>query len=1530
MVDDLLHYDYAPYLPDLPGDKIVCVVAKPICIDSIQGLHCLMTIPFNVPFRFQGRLDANMVSYSLMRVRIANPGKTPLLVQEDCSMIWGHPQCNWDDVLQVTELCAGMGGMSQGAKASNFVPVVACEIRPRMAELYKLNCDAEVVVGDITKLDVLQKIYTAHPRTTTLAAGVSCQPYSLLGDGKSGDDPRAQTLPAALAAAHFLRSMAIVLECVEPAGSDAFVRWHVDQFCSRTGFHKSETILHLHDVWPCKRSRWWCILTAPLVGKVDLRPFPSCTDLKTVRDVLPQTHRWSDKDERLLKLTAIELEAFMGSTGNCANYLLNFAGTMPCALHAWGSQMLPCPCGCRSQGLSMDRIKHKGLHGVLVRSVPLDGDESDRHCHYRHLHPQEGALMCGMDPCLVWGKDPRLSLSGIGQIASPVQALWVFQHLLRQLHFLKLGEWAVKPHAALLAYRSWLLARARVQWNFPIDRFVPSEALHMSTVWKQREIDTIDDLLSGPIALVDQFALLQQKCKDLEADESVLGDSHTNSAQDLTVSQVAIPSQTETCKEDLKCYISLKFQHIGREALDPAAEVLVPVGTTVQELLVAELDFQGIQAQCRVEKSDGEEVDTSKVITENNSFVFVLGYHPSPPAAKSSDTHEVAVEVSPLLKVKSQGFLNLQGPQVGIAAQATSLRAQTMLGSDRIVALQNQGLVWGDDEIIWHLAQIQHQWVSGESLGDAKPQIIDPLLAHGWTLMDATNHIHDWLADHSMPSLVCTAVLHQKHWIPLVVQIQNGQLEVSFIRSQPSDEKCIGHLVAMFIAALPHMSSDVVPVDFVDNIPSCGAHAIAFIRHIILGEQLPLSSNEIFRCHEKFRQAFEAAVAGAWIAYHPWMWGAGNGQHDKAIAALKPILKEQGVNPDHLQSRCAQAVKSCGAEDILNACNSKTPWRSLKAVGNNVKFQFLLPSELQEKISKKAGHEVEKKPKGGKKPIKTFKPEEPIQLDPAKLSLPEGTFHCDNRSLHQIQISQVGPLSEGVVVTTAADAEPYLKANKFVSTGPLALLILNAPNHAWNTTLPHVALTVPARCVLNSEPLLLHATLVQIGHGQVEKAVVKTSPQVDSVQVATVKATVYRDEVAVSWETFIGSPVKFVLQQLPCLQLCTEPKCSCECWHNHEKEPIQTAVVDVWRRQFMRAGFKPEHPKEATIFSVCLRIPRCLLERVLAYSGVGGTYLEPRTLDSRDVDRTFDIVWVPKADKTVVQHLKQTNPATIGLARVGDRYGLRVKSDQAEHVHQTIRPDVVFLPQGPRLQFSATPIPYGTDRQALSKVLKSFGWEAKPIQPIGSVAGKGNTWMIFATCPPPSNILSMSHGDVVVSTIKAPDVAKQSDVKPVAATATLSLCGQVVQQHVKKDPWVVADPWQNYQGPKVEASSSHVPEAQASLRQLETKIEQAVLARIPVQPTAMDQDDVSDRVGDLEKQVQVLMNRQQSLETAVQENGIQQSAQFTQLQGQLNAQSQQFAGQLASQQQNMQHLFESQMAQIRNLLTKRPRDGEGE
>lgn len=118
-------------------------------------------------------------------------------------------------------------------------------------------------------------------------------------------------------------------------------------------------------------------------------------------------------------------------------------------------------------------------------------------------------------------------------------------------------------------------------------------------------------------------------------------------------------------------------------------------------------------------------------------------------------------------------------------------------------------------------------------------------------------------------------------------------------------------------------------------------------------------------------------------------------------------------------------------------------------------------------------------------------------------------------------------------------------------------------------------------------------------------------------------------------------------------------------------------------------------------------------------------------------------------------------------------------------------------------------------------------------------------------------------------------------------------------------------------------------EASASLKQLEQKIEQAVLSKFPHQPAAMEQDDVPDRESVLEKQVNSLMSKQQQFEVSLQEHHSHHAAQLSQLQGQLNAQSQQVAGQLESQQQSIQSMFDSQMAQTRGLLSKRPRE-EGE
>ena len=704
MDDWIVRYDYAPDTATMVVGKEVCLVARPVCLDFQANLHCMVTVPLNKSFRFQGSLEPNMVTYSLMRVRVEKDGPTPLLITTDNTCVWGHKQCTWEDAMDVMDLCSGMGGMGQGAKAAMFQPVVACDLRPRMLELYALNSKAKTISGDITKISTLNEVYKAHPQGTTLAAGVSCQPYSKLGDGRSGDDERSLTLPAVLAAAHFLRSMAVVLECVEPAGQDAYVRWHVDQFCLRTGFHKAETILHLHEVWPCKRSRWWCVLTAPAIGPVDLRPFPKIPDLPTVRHVFPATPAWDVDSEKALMLSAVEIEAFSTHGGGCDSHVLNFAGVMPCALHAWGSQVTPCPCGCRMAGLSASRLSSRGLHGALVRSACQEGTRIKG--AFRHLHPQEAACLCGMDAGLQWGAAHRLALGAVGQFASPIQAMWVFQQVRKQFEIVKTGSWTVQPYASLLAYRSWLVARSRHVWDRTPKMYPVSECLNMSLSWDAVKHLAFDEMIVGSHSLVHKLEQLREESKP------VVIEPHSEQSPEslvISVDNIVIPTPTEECDSaeavsmQTGRHVEACIRVIQDDVSTPPVLVKVPVGMTIKALVRAELAFQHCNGPHVILLEHGGEVGDDEAIVADLTITVQLRAN-QVNECSLSDTSEVDAAMledrKPLLRVKDDGFLDLEGPQVTLSSQAQALRAQTMQSSDRVKMLKNQGTVWGDDELV--------------------------------------------------------------------------------------------------------------------------------------------------------------------------------------------------------------------------------------------------------------------------------------------------------------------------------------------------------------------------------------------------------------------------------------------------------------------------------------------------------------------------------------------------------------------------------------------------------------------------------------------------------------------------------------------------------------------------------------------------------------------------------------------------------------------------------------------------------------
>ena len=327
------------------------------------------------------------------------------------------------------------------------------------------------------------------------------------------------------------------------------------------------------------------------------------------------------------------------------------------------------------------------------------------------------------------------------------------------------------------------------------------------------------------------------------------------------------------------------------------------------------------------------------------------------------------------------------------------------------------------------------------------------------------------------------------------------------------------------------------------------------------------------------------------------------------------------------------------------------------------------------------------------------------------------------------------------------------------------------------------------------------------------------------------------------------------------------------------------------------------------------------LPHLLALSGTSGAYTEPRSPDGKEVLSQYVVVWASKMSLSELAHVRQTNPAVIGVARLGERRGLRVPAEKAQMIHEVLRPDAAFLPSGPKLQFVAGPFPWGSDRNAINKALRQAGWTVKALQPMQPIPGQGSMWILQSVEAPPQSIFHMAHGEVVVTKHQnAKDATRVTPVAAVGSANTLNLCSAASSNASGElDPWLASDPW----APYAKNSTAAPTPASAGLQQLEDRIQTAVLAKLPC---AMEQDDVPDRLGTLENQVHMLMTKHQSLEGQFADFSSQNTKQFAVVQQQIQQQSQTFHGQLENHTQSVQAMFESQMHQIRNLLSKRPCD----
>eukprot|EP00438_Fugacium_kawagutii_P018205 Skav230727 [mRNA] locus=scaffold401:233598:238605:- [translate_table: standard] len=300
-----------------------------------------------------------------------------------------------------TETCGGMGFSGQGFAHAGMHMKVHSDLRAPYCEWKRAESSMQVVEGDIGDIATMKKMFHLGAGSTQLLGGFSCQPWSGLGDRKGQADARASALPKILMAAHYLQCHSLTLECVVNAGKDKWVKETLQSFCRQTGFRYQEADLHLHTMVPAQRSRWWCILCAPVLPCPVIPQLPKMTPLPVVGDLLPATLKWSEPEEAQLRLDQYETRKFNEYGGIMSN-LVNTKQALKTALHGWGNQLSRCPCSCREYPMTEARLASKGLFGALL---PVDGkfDISGEEVQcMRHLHPWEIAVLHGVCPEQSW------------------------------------------------------------------------------------------------------------------------------------------------------------------------------------------------------------------------------------------------------------------------------------------------------------------------------------------------------------------------------------------------------------------------------------------------------------------------------------------------------------------------------------------------------------------------------------------------------------------------------------------------------------------------------------------------------------------------------------------------------------------------------------------------------------------------------------------------------------------------------------------------------------------------------------------------------------------------------------------------------------------------------------------------------------------------------------------------------------------------------------------------------------------------
>ena len=837
---------------------------------------------------------------------------------DERSTVLCHQPASADSLLNLVELCAGAGLSALGFKRAGFVHRAAVELRPSLASLHgSLHEGVPVICSDITQDSTACKIFAVCPEPCTLMAGVSCQPFSRGGLTKGDHDERSNTFPAAFRMQYLLQAPVLVVECVVPAQHNGSVKEILQVVQDQLGLHITQCSMKLEHVWSACRYRWWLIATIEGLGRVKIPAFPVSSPL-VVRDLMPVVRQWTDQDESQLRLTELELERFQLGGVPLKHHEVKPDMKLPTALHSWGSQTQGCSCGCREFGFSDALLATKGVYAQLVKAK---SDEPGLTI-WRHLHVLEVSLLSGVPLDLNWGSDARLNVCAIGQMAAPMQSLWVAVALVRHVQILLTSQDLIDPMRVLNALKQDILTQSKEV--FPVLIPVPRELLNPPVIevcvsldgcppWSVRApaCATVRNLvhaecrlqgLSGiglqvldatglpvlPDQTLDKTTTLQiQSGSDAPIDAFQLPPVGNPADQPIHALPLAAPTQEDAVSEVLS------------DADMPTAPVPGPLGAVSTSIAtVVSLEHlspepsETLPGPLRVEST----LDPLVGSVEHLSSVPTSSVPGSLRAVSTSDP-----SVESLLHLTSEQLLAMLPPLVVDSVLCTTMRRNTLSHDTRFNLLQKQGKIWSDDEIWWHLKNVTPR--------DASHPVVflDPLLATSWCAAGTAEHAQTWLLRQPPFMRLASVVLLAGHWIPCIWYVRETSLEVHVWDHTESDINGLNPLHGLLCGALGKGNFQVSCTRRNFGLEHCGAAAISFL-HARLGIGfLPETDEQLAYAATCLRTDFQLEHAEATLLPRPWCWGGAVTDLDGLVSSL---LQQHGVPSSSASGRAKLIIQA--------------------------------------------------------------------------------------------------------------------------------------------------------------------------------------------------------------------------------------------------------------------------------------------------------------------------------------------------------------------------------------------------------------------------------------------------------------------------------------------------------------------------------------------------------------------------------------------------------------------------------------------